>query len=135
MGSASRLGVFLAATVGTALLLPSPTTGSILTQIDQAIRLEEKTTPSRPVLYKRSLLIEEQVLMAVKGKRERRQVRAARWRRSLTGDRLEVYLREGFPLYRHFESDSGVRTEHWTYRQKGVSYVFKAGELIQPRPF
>ena len=73
--------------------------------------------------------------MAVKGQRERRQVRAARWRQSLSGDRLEVYDQEGFPVYRHYESYAGIRSEHWTYRENRVTYVFKAGELIQTRPF
>ena len=62
--------------------------------------------------------------------------RFAKWNQGLDGDRLLVYMKEGYPYYRHFVSDTGMRTEVWTYRERGVTYVFSdEGRLMETRIF
>ena len=76
------------------------------------------------------------VYVRVKGKRGRRMARFAKWNQGLDGDRLLVYMKEGYPFYRHFVSDTGLRTEVWTYRERGVSYIFsRDGRLLETRIF
>lgn len=76
------------------------------------------------------------VYVRVKGKRGRRMARFARWNQGLDGDRLLVYMTEGYPYYRHYLNDAGVRTEHWSYRERGVSYIFsRDGRLLETRIF
>lgn len=76
------------------------------------------------------------VYVKMKGKRARRMARFARWNQGLDGDRLSVYSYEGYPYYRHYENDGGVRTEHWTYRERGITYVFSEdGFLLETRIF
>ena len=72
------------------------------------------------------------VYVKLKGKRARRMARFARWNQGLDGDRLAVYISEGYPYYRHYVNYGGVRTEVWNYRQKGISYVFsREGDLLE----
>ena len=74
------------------------------------------------------------VYVHVKGSRERRMVRFARWNQGLDGDRLRVYETEGYPFYRHYDLYAGTRTEVWSYRTKGITYVFSSeGNLLETR--
>ena len=76
------------------------------------------------------------VYVKIKGERGRRMARFARWNQGLEGDRLLVYMKEGFPYYRHYLNDGGIRTEVWNYRERGVSYIFsKDGRLLETRIF
>jgi len=76
------------------------------------------------------------VYARMKGKRARRMVRFARWNQGLDGDRLEVYKTVGYPYYRHYELNGSDRTEHWSYREQGITYVFSSeGGLLETRIF
>lgn len=86
-------------------------------------------------LAKHCVEIQPGVFVTVHGPRERRMVRYARWIQLLTGDRLAVFEAEGYPLYRHFELYAGERTEHWTYPEKGITYIFEDGVLKRTQPF
>ena len=71
--------------------------------------------------------------IAVKGKKERKQVRKANWYLSLQGDRLRIRHEMGHPTYRIYELSMGVRTELWTYPEQNRMYVFQGDKLIETR--
>ena len=76
------------------------------------------------------------VFVLAKGMKQRRQVRFARWLALLDSDRLAVYQAEGFPVWRHRENYSGSRTEHWTYPDRKITYVFNEdGRLLRRQIF
>ena len=142
MGSATS-AAFLAAIVflgsTTALVGSAPvSSASVLSQIEEA-NTAEKSSPAPPgkvpVLRKHYVEVSPGVFIAVKGKRERRQIRHARLRKGYAGDRATIYGREGFPTFRHRENDGGIRTEHWTYLQGQVTYIFSGDRLVAVRPF
>jgi hypothetical protein len=135
MGSASR-----AATAAVALVIlscPTASRASILPQIREAEALgtEMGSSLTTPTLRKHYVEVKEGIFVAVKGARERRQVRFARLIDSFGGDRREVYERQGFPVFRYRERAAGVETEHWTYPGKQVTYTFQGDRLIAVDPF
>jgi hypothetical protein len=138
MGSAA---LFAAAVVAAVTLsvptIQAPSEASVLPQIESAKAVEalREVAVGPPTLQKHYLEVEPGVLFAVKGKRERRQVRFARLVKGLTGDRREVYVNEGFPTFRHRENNAGIRTEHWTYLAKRITYVFHEDRLVGILPF
>lgn len=72
--------------------------------------------------------------VAVKGQRERRQVRFARLAATWSADKRSVADAEGFPLNRLLELQGGRRTETWTYPESHAQYVFDSeGHLIERR--
>ncbi len=73
------------------------------------------------------------VTIDVTSAKERKQVRYARLRLLLDGDRLAVYRLEGWPTHRRYESYAGSQTELWLYDDKDVTYVFQDGRLIDTR--
>jgi hypothetical protein len=130
MGSASFAAVTAAALI--VLSCPVASRASILPQIQDANALKKEMGPALqvPVLREHYVEVEPGVFVAVKGARERRQVRFARLINMFGDDRLEVYERMGFPPFRHFEQAGGARTEHWAYPDKQVTYVFRGNDLV-----
>jgi hypothetical protein len=123
-------GVLSASLVGAQEVPPQP--GEGLADPDAAIRQRDSEPPSVADYAE----IMPGVYVKVKGKRGRRMARFARWNQGLDGDRLRVYTEVGYPYYRHYENDGGVRTEHWSYREKGITFVFsREGDLIEARIF
>lgn len=135
MGSASRAAAVAAALV--ILSCPIASRASILPQIKEAEALKAKMGSSltTPVLSKHYVEVQKGVFVAVKGARERRQVRFARLVEAWQGDRRAVYEREGFPTFRYRELEAGVTTEHWTYPGKQVTYTFQGDRLLSVDPF
>jgi hypothetical protein len=115
------------------LLISAPARASLLPQIQEARALQEQQGAWTRTLTKHYVEVKPGVKVAVRGARERRQVRFARWVESLTGDRLAVFEAAGFPLYRHRETAGGDRTELWTYPEEGRVYVFRDEDLVEIR--
>lgn len=140
MRSATRtLGVLLvtlsagAVTAGSLDVLPARAASPA--QIQAAAQAQAADQGESTTLAKHCVEIQPGVFVTVHGPRERRMVRYARWIQLLTGDRLAVFEKEGYPLYRHFELYAGQRTEHWTYPEKGITYIFEDGVLKRTQPF
>jgi hypothetical protein len=134
MGSAS----FAAAAVAVVVLSSAvPSRASILPQIQKAETLQEEAGAAlnTPALREHYVEVDPGVFVAVKGARERRQVRFARLISMFEGARREVYERKGFPTFRHFERVGGARTEHWSYPDDHVTYVFRGNDLVAVSPF
>ena len=106
---------------------------SLLPQIDAARQYRLEAGLSELPISKHYVQVAPGVWYAVKGEKERRQVRFARWLDGLTGDRLAVYEIVGFPTNRHFENYAGDRTEHWLYADLGILYVFRGDMLVDVR--
>lgn len=71
------------------------------------------------------------VRMAVKGERERRQVRYARLVNSWSADQQSVAATAGFPYHRFRELAGSRLTETWFYPDQNLQYVFdRRGRLI-----
>lgn len=127
--------------LGTLLILPAlgaetaPARAASPTQIQEAAHLPAGQQGDTPALRKHFVEPRPGVIVAVTGSRERRLVRYARWIQLLAGDRLSVYEEEGYPSYRHYELDAGRKTEHWTYPEKGITYVFEDGNLLGTKLF
>jgi hypothetical protein len=139
MQSATFKNLALPALVGTAILstailstTPRPAGAASPEQIQEAAARTD-VSADRPALTEHFVEIQPGIFVAVKGSRDRRLVRYARWVQLLDGDRLAVYEEEGYPVYRHYVREMGTRTEIWNYREKGISYVFRDGNLIETR--
>ena len=117
------------------LLHSTPAGASLLPQIDQARQYAAQAGLSALPISKHYVEMAPGVVQAVRGEKERRQVRFARWLDGLSGDRRAVYDAVGFPTNRHFEDYAGDRTEHWLYADLGVLYIFREDVLIQTRTF
>ncbi|HYV50555.1 MAG TPA: hypothetical protein VE910_01530 [Dongiaceae bacterium] len=117
------------------LLLHSPAESSLLPQIDQARQYAAQAGLGSLPISKHYVEMAPGVFQAVRGEKERRQVRFARWVDGLSGDRLAVYDAVGFPTNRHFENYGGDRTEHWLYADLGALYIFRDDVLIETRLF
>jgi len=118
------------------LLLHSvPAESSLLPQIDAARRYAAQAGLESLPISKHYVEMAPGVFQAVRGEKERRQVRFARWLDGLSGDRLAVYDAIGFPTNRHFENYGGDRTEHWLYADLGALYIFRDDVLIEVRMF
>lgn len=140
MRSATRtLGVLLvtlsAGAVAAGSLDVLPARAASPAQIQAAAQAQAPDQGESATLAKHCVEIQPGVFVTVHGPRERRMVRYARWIQLLTGDRLAVFEAEGYPLYRYFELYAGQRTEHWTYPEKGITYVFEDGVLKRTQPF
>lgn len=78
-------------------------------------------------------LVQYTVTVPVHSAKERKQVRYARLRLLLEGDRLGVYRHEGWPTARRREDYAGSVTEVWIYDDQHITYIFKDGKLIETR--
>jgi len=135
MRSATWTAGVLLTTLAAGTLATSPARAASPAQIEAAAQAPAPEEGDQPALAKHCVEIQPGVFVTVHGARERRMVRYARWIQLLEGDRLAVFEKEGYPLYRHYELDAGRRTEHWTYPKKKITYVFEDGRLLGTRPF
>jgi len=117
------------------LLHSAPAESSLLPQIDRAREYAAQAGLSSLPISKHYVEMAPGVVQAVRGEKERRQVRFARWLDGLSGDRRFVYDSVGFPTNRHFENYGGDRTEQWLYADLGALYIFRDGVLIEVRTF
>jgi hypothetical protein len=108
---------------------------SILKELEEAIQLVESGAVDRDDVTMTKRVVEVAVKVPVKGAKERKQVRYARWHLLLDGDQRAIYKREGWPTYRLRESYAGSVTEQWTYADKKVTYVFQGNRLVDTRLF
>lgn len=116
-------------------LPPSPSEASALDQIRAGRKTAEAVGVEGPTLTKHYIEVEPGVYFAVKGARERRQVRMARWVDGLEGDRAAVFAAHGMPTFRHQELEAGRTTEIWSYAEGRRTYVFRGDRLLEHRPF
>jgi len=100
---------------------------SLLREFEEAIALAEAGEAS-VALSKRRVEITT-VVYPVKGEQERKQVRYARWRLLLDGDRRDVYDSQGWPTSRTRVNFAGSVTERWTYPEQHRTYVFEGDRL------
>ncbi len=71
------------------------------------------------------------ILLTVKGKRARKNLRFMNLRAAWGGDRSRIYETYGFPRYRHRENDQGIISEFWTYPEAYVTFVFRGDRLLR----
>jgi hypothetical protein len=108
---------------------PSPgVAGSILPGIQSAHRQGTR-------MSKHYVEVDEGVWMAVKGSRERRQVRFARLMESWSEDQQKVAATLGFPSFRWREDYAGDVTEIWSYPAADREFIFdvESGKLAGKR--
>jgi hypothetical protein len=78
--------------------------------------------------------VDDGVFVAVRGSRERRQVRFFRLRDGWSSDQSRAADRYGFPVYRYRDLTAGVLTEIWTYPEKDVDVIFDGeGRFLETR--
>ena len=131
-----RTAAFLLGFVLLTMTVPSPPArASLLPQIQEARQLSVEANLASLPVTKHYVEVAPGIYVAVKGAKERRQVRFARWVDGLQGDREAVYEAEGFPTHRHFETQAGDRTEHWVYPERGLVYVFRGDVLADVRRY
>lgn len=87
------------------------------------------------VLAKHYAEVAPGTLVAVRGAKERRQVRFANWVNNLSGDKAAVYAYEGYPRHRLRENWAGRVTERWTYPESRNVYYFQDGVLVRTSRF
>jgi hypothetical protein len=104
----------------------------IYEELQRSIRESETPEAEAPTLT-RTQIVTSNGTFAVKGQRERKQVRMAAWYLSLNGDRLRIRQEMGHPTYRMLTLRSDVRTEVWTYPEHNRAYVFDGDTLIEQR--
>lgn len=75
------------------------------------------------------------VFILVHGAGGRAYARYARLISRLEGDRLITYQMLGFPPYRHRENQQDIVTEHWTYPERGITYIFCGDQLVGTRGY
>ena len=92
------LVVFLALVSGLAAF-PNVCSASILKELRESIQLFEKGELQHLSLSKHKVIGTR--VLAVRGPKERRQVRFARWQLSLSGDQRSIFKSHGFPSYRY----------------------------------
>ena len=124
--------LFLPALAGF-VLYSAPAESSLLPQIAEARESAAQAGLGSLPITKHYVEMAPGVFQAVRGEKERRQVRFARWLDGLSGDRLAVYEAVGFPTNRHFENYAGDRTEYWLYADLGLSYIFQDDVLVEIR--
>jgi hypothetical protein len=126
----NRMLLIVTAAAGLFAIAPAPdvSAGSILPGIESARRRD--TTISKHYVE-----VDNGIWMAVKGSRERRQVRFARLIETWSLDQQKVAQKLGFPMYRYREDYAGVTTEIWSYPGADREYVFSvpAGRLVDKR--
>lgn len=122
---------------GAAGLGALPARASLLRQIDRArdwraaAAEDALALPARGILTKHSVETAPGTRVAVKGSRERRQVRFARWADALAGDRARIHALLGRPPFRHYERSAGDRLEFWTYPGERRMYIFRGNRLVR----
>jgi hypothetical protein len=79
--------------------------------------------------------VDKGIWMAVKGERERRQVRFARLMESWSADQQKIALQNGWPNFRWREDYAGCVTEIWSYPDQDQEFVFQVatGKLVERR--
>jgi hypothetical protein len=79
--------------------------------------------------------VDDGVWVAVKGMRERRQVRFARLVRMWSKDQQKVALKQGWPSFRWREDYAGRVSEVWSYPEADREFVFdvETGRLMDKR--
>lgn len=100
-----------------------------LKKVRHAVETARSDEGSLASLGKHLVEVEPGVYLAVRGKRERRQVRHARWVEMLEGDRKSVFNKLGAPTHRFYETTAGIRTETWIYPRHHVKFVFRGDEV------
>jgi hypothetical protein len=108
---------------------------SILKELEEAIQLVESGTVDRDDVTLTKRVVEVAVKVSVRGPKERKQVRYARWRLLLEGDQRTVFQSEGWPTYRLREDYAGSATELWTYADRKITYVFQGNRLVKTQLF
>jgi hypothetical protein len=109
-------------------VLPVPGHASIIQGIHRARR-------HSATIGKHYVEVEDGVWVAVKGRRERRQVRFARLPETWSLDQQKVASQYGWPVYRVREDASGQVTETWSYPDHDVEFVFAvpSGTLVDTK--
>jgi hypothetical protein len=131
MRSASRFLPALALLGLAGILVAAPVQASLLEQIEAALALQEATDGQYGAITKRYIEIEPGVRQAVRGERERRQVKFFRWVAGLSQDRRAVYDELGYPTERYRERDGERVTEYWRYESVHMTYVFQGDTLLR----
>lgn len=110
-------------------ITPKPASaGSILPAIEAARRAPDARSWD---VGKHYVKVGDNLWMAVKGKRERRQVRYSRLWSTWSADQRRVATELGFPVHRLLELDSGRESETWSYPEHHVRVVFDGtGRLL-----
>jgi hypothetical protein len=104
-----------------ALMSPAPnSSASVLPAVDAA----EKAGTT---LGKHYVEVSPGVWVAVKGERERRQVRFARLVAFWSADQKMVAEKKGFPFHRWRNLEGDRLTETWFYPETNRQFVFDAG--------
>ena len=106
---------------------------SIQRELDELVALVESGDVDISDVTMSKRRVQYSVIIPVKGKKERKQVRYARLRLLLEGDRLHIYQTEGWPTHRRREDFAGSITELWIYDPQRITYIFKDGLLIETR--
>ena len=125
--------IIAAVAVGTIALLDAPRAqAGIYEELQRSVREYKTHEAPAPRLSKRQITTSNGTY-AIKGARERKQVRLAAWNLSLKGDQLRIREEMGYPTYRVYELRSDERTELWTYPHLDRVYVFRGDTLIETR--
>jgi hypothetical protein len=132
MRTAACLSVLV---VSAMTVLSAPARASLLPQIEAARQLGTQAHLTSLPVTKHYVEVAPGVYVAVKGEKERRQVRFARWVDGLRGDRQAVYETEGFPTHHFYETAAGDRTEQWVYTERGLVFVFRGDVLTDVRGY
>lgn len=115
---AAALGLFLAAASA------APVTASVIPAVDKAVS-------AGTTLGKHYVEVAPGVWVAVKGQRERRQVRFARLVAFWSPDQKSVAEKKGFPFHRWRNLEGETLTETWFYPDSNKQFVFDAeGRLL-----
>ena len=131
MRSATRLFPVLALLGLAGILVAAPVQASLLEQIETALALQEATDGQYGAITKHYIEIAPGVRQAVRGEKERRQVKFFRWVAGLSVDRRAVYDELGYPTERYRERDGDRLTETWRYESTHMSYIFEGDTLLR----
>jgi hypothetical protein len=125
-----RILLIVTVAAGLFAIAPAPdvSAGSILPGIESARRRDTR-------ISKHYVEVDNGIWMAVKGSRERRQVRFARLIETWSLDQQKIAAKLGFPSFRFREDYAGVITEIWSYPGADKEYVFSvpSGRLVEKR--
>lgn len=133
-GALAPIRVVLALTAALALSGPLPglpgqaRAGSILPAIEAA---RQRTGSTAYDIDKHYVRVGDNAWIAVKGRRERRQVRYSRLWATWSDDQRRVATELGFPVNRLLELETSRTRETWSYPAQGLIIVFDdAGHLV-----
>ena len=125
--------IIAAIAAGTFALQAAPSAqAGVYEELQRSVREYKTHEAPAPTLSKHQITTSKGTF-AIKGARERKQVRLAAWNLSLKGDRLRIREEMGYPTYRVYELRSDERTELWTYPHLDRVYVFQGDTLIETR--